>query len=92
METYTVYIICNPQKIYYKGFTSDILRRLEEHNSSIGKYTSEKGPWTLVFKHSFISKSDALKYERMLKRQNHKYLDWLIAMKKKKKRNEIFYS
>jgi putative endonuclease len=82
METYTVYIICNPQKIYYKGFTSDVLRRLEEHNSSIGKYTSEKGPWTLVFKHSFISKSDALKYERMLKRQNHKYLDWLIASEK----------
>ena len=85
METYTVYIICNPQKVYYKGFTSDVLRRLEEHNSSIGKYTSEKGPWTLVFKHSFISKSDALKYERMLKRQNHKYLDWLIASEK----NEI---
>ena len=85
METYTVYIICNPQKVYYKGFTSDVLRRLEEHNSSIGKYTSEKGPWTLVFKHSFISKSDALKYERMLKRQNHKYLDWLISSEK----NEI---
>ena len=85
METYTVYIICNPQKVYYKGFTSDVLRRLEEHNSSIGKYTSEKGPWTLVFKHSFISKSDALKYERMLKRQNHNYLDWLIASEK----NEI---
>ena len=85
METYTGYIICNPQKVYYKGFTSDVLRRLEEHNSSIGKYTSEKGPWTLVFKHSFISKSDALKYERMLKRQNHKYLDWLIASEK----NEI---
>jgi putative endonuclease len=85
MEVYTVYIICNPQKIYYKGFTGDVLRRLEEHNSSVGKYTSEKGPWTLVFKHSFISKSDALKYERMLKRQNHKYLDWLIASEK----NEI---
>ena len=85
MEVYTVYIICNSQKVYYKGFTSDVLRRLEEHNSSIGKYTSEKGPWTLVFKHSFISKSDALKYERMLKRQNHKYLDWLISSEK----NEI---
>jgi putative endonuclease len=85
MEVYTFYIICNPQKIYYKGFTSDVLRRLEEHNSSIGKYTSEKGPWTLVFKHSFILKSDALKYERMLKRQNHNYLDWLIASEK----NEI---
>ena len=85
MEVYTVYIICNPQKIYYKGFTSDVLRRLEEHNSSVGKYTSEKGPWKLVFQYSFSSKSDALKYERMLKRQNHKYLDWLIASEK----NEI---
>jgi len=85
MELQIVYIICNPQNIYYKGFTRDVLRRLEEHNSSIGKYTSEKGPWTLVFKHSFISKTDALKYERMLKRQNHNYLDWLIASEK----NEI---
>ena len=85
MELYIVDIICNTQNIYYKGFTSDVLRRLEEHNSSVGKYTSEKGPWTLVFKHSFISKSDALKYERMLKRQNHKYLDWLISSEK----NEI---
>ena len=42
MEVYTVYIICNPQNSYYKGFTSDVLRRLEEHNSSVGKYTSEK--------------------------------------------------
>ena len=42
METYTVYIICNSQKVYYKGFTSDVLRRLEEYNSSIGKYTSQK--------------------------------------------------
>jgi len=30
-------------------------------------------------------KEDALKYERMLKRQNHNYLDWLIASEK----NEI---
>ena len=85
MELYIVYIICNPKNIYYKGFTSDVLRRLEEHNSSIGKYTSEKGPWKLVFQHSFRSKSDALKYERMLKSKNHKYLDWLIASEK----NEI---
>ena len=42
MELYIVDIICNSQNIYYKGFTSDVLRRLEEHNSSVGKYTSEK--------------------------------------------------
>ena len=65
MEIYTVYIICNSQNIYYKGFKSDVLRRLEEHNSSIGKYTSKKGPWTLVFKHLALESglsSDRLPY------------------------------
>ena len=42
MEMYTVYIICNPQNINYKGFTTNVSRRLEEHNASVGKYTSEK--------------------------------------------------
>ena len=82
MESYIVYIISNPEGIYYKGYTTDIIHRLEKHNSTLGKYTSERGPWTLVFTHSFESKTDALKYEKMLKRQNHKYLDWLIASDK----------
>jgi putative endonuclease len=82
MEIYTVYIISNPDGIYYKGYTTDIVQRLEQHNSPIGKYTSEKGPWVLVFTKSFDNKSEALKYEKMLKRQNHKYLDWLIASDK----------
>ncbi|NBV69005.1 MAG: hypothetical protein EBR74_10760 [Flavobacteriia bacterium] len=30
---YTVYIICNPQNIYYKGFTTHVSRRLEAHNA-----------------------------------------------------------
>ena len=30
MEVYTVYIICNPQKIYYKGFTSDELSQKDD--------------------------------------------------------------
>jgi putative endonuclease len=82
MEIFTVYIISNSDNIYYKGYTSDISRRLEQHNSPLGKYTSERGPWALVFKLSFDNKSDALKFEKMLKRQNHNYLDWLIASHK----------
>ena len=82
METYTVYIIKNQEGIYYKGYTTDINQRLEKHHSAVGKYTSARGPWTLVFKRSFESKTEALKYEIMLKRQNHRYLDWLIASDK----------
>ncbi len=78
MESYYVYIISNPSGIYYKGYTTDITRRLEEDNSPMGKYTSERGPWELIFIKNFQDKSEALKYEKMLKRQNHKYLDWLL--------------
>ena len=79
---YTVYIIKNPDGIYYKGYTTNIVRRLEEHNFPLGKYTSERGPWNLIFTKLFEAKSEALNYEKMLKRQNHKYLDWLIASDK----------
>ena len=82
MEIFAVYIISNPQGIYYKGFTTDMERRLVEHNSPLGKYTSDKGPWKLIFIKFFQIKSEALKYEKMLKRQNHKYLDWLISSDK----------
>jgi putative endonuclease len=82
METYTVYIISNPENIYYKGYTCDVGRRLEEHNSPLGKYTSHRGPWVLKFVKNFSSRTEALKYEAMLKRQNHRYLDWLISSDK----------
>lgn len=82
MERFIVYIISNPDGIYYKGYTTNIVRRLEEHNSPLGKYTSERGPWILIFAKLFEAKSETLKYEKMLKRQNHKYLDWLIASDK----------
>ena len=82
MEIFTVYIISNPNGIYYKGFTTDINRRLDEHNSPLGKYTSNKGPWKLIYIRKFQNKSEALKYEKMLKRQNHIYLDWLIKSDK----------
>lgn len=78
MDQFLVYIISNPERIYYKGITTDIKQRLALHNEAEGKYTSGKGPWEVIFLKKFESKSEALKYEKMLKRQNHKYLDWLI--------------
>ncbi|MEQ8244253.1 GIY-YIG nuclease family protein [Fulvivirga sp.] len=79
---YTVYIIANKNGLYYKGFTTNILQRLEAHNSGMSNYTFGKGPWELIFIKTFEDKSDALKFEKMLKRQNKKYLDWLIQSDK----------
>jgi putative endonuclease len=73
-----VYIIINPDGILYKGYTTNINQRIEYHNTGKSQYTKNKGPWKVVFIKSFEVKSEALKYEKMLKRQNHKYLNWLL--------------
>ncbi len=79
MKEHFVYIIYSENhNVYYKGYSQDVEKRLKEHNAGLSRYTSNKGPWELVFVKSFESKSDALKYELMLKRQNHKYILWLI--------------
>ena len=81
-----VYIIHSEKHdIYYKGFSTDIVKRLEFHNDNKGNFTKNKGPWKLIFLKQFDSKKEALQFEKMLKRQNRKYLDWLIASSK----NEI---
>ncbi len=77
-----VYIIKNSDDILYKGYSTDINQRLEYHNNNKSSYTKNKGPWTLIFIRQFDSKSNALSYEKMLKRQNHKYLEWLVQSDK----------
>jgi putative endonuclease len=51
----------------YKGFTSDINRRLEEHNSGVTESTKNKGPWKLVYCEIFLNKYDAINREKYLK-------------------------
>ena len=73
-----VYIIQNQEGILYKGYSDNIIQRVEAHNNDLSNYTAGKGPWKLVFVKSFTLKTQALKFEKMLKRQNHKYLYWII--------------
>ena len=76
---YVVYIIeSKNNSILYKGFTTDIEKRLYEHNNNLSRYTSGKGPWKLVYLESFEEKRSALIRERQLKRSNKEYLNWLI--------------
>ena len=86
-EKHFVYIIfSHSNNIYYKGYSQNPFTRLKYHNQNKSRYTSNKGPWELVYIKSFADKRSALKYERMLKRQNSKYLRWLIEGKN----NELF--
>ena len=62
------YIIFSP-KIgkYYIGSTSDLDKRLLEHNSGKTYSTRNKGPWELVYSKQFENKHDALVMEKLIK-------------------------
>ena len=70
---YTVYILYSASvDRFYIGYTSDIDRRLEEHNSNQSKYTKNKGPWKLMYSETYAEKSEAIKRERFLKAQRNR--------------------
>jgi putative endonuclease len=73
------YIIENPKGTFYKGSTSDYVKRLGEHNSGINKSTKNKGPWMLIFIAEFETRLEAEELEKRLKRCNKVYLRWLIT-------------
>lgn len=66
---------------YYVGSTTDVLRRLRQHNGEIvggGKYTSQHRPWVLRCTYGpYSNRSEALKAELALKRKRGKArLNW----------------
>ena len=50
-----------------KGFTSDLKRRIKEHNSRQPKFSKNNGPWVLVYYEGFVSEEDAREEEKFLK-------------------------
>jgi len=55
-------------KKLYTGLTSNLKRRLEEHNKKIGgKYTKNNSPFKLIFYEAFLNKKDAVRDELFLK-------------------------
>jgi len=63
----------------YIGYTSDIEKRLRQHNESNGKYTSGKGKWNILFYKKFDNKTQAISLERQLKKweSKKKILEWI---------------
>lgn len=64
-----LYIIRCADNSLYTGITTDVERRLNEHNSGKGgNYTRTRIPVSLVHVESYDSKSKALKRECQIKR------------------------
>jgi putative endonuclease len=63
---------------YYKGFTENPDKRLQQHNNGESRFTKNFIPWKLVFIQSFENKADALKREKVLKKYSHAQILQLI--------------
>ena len=68
---YYVYILKCFDDTLYTGITTELARRLEEHNHSDkgAKYTRARRPVTLVYSENFIDRSLASKREYEIKKK-----------------------
>lgn len=68
-KEWLVYLVRCADESLYCGITNDIAKRLAAHNSGKGaKYTQSRRPVELVGISSKMSRIDALKFERHIKR------------------------
>ena len=82
--TYSVYLIVsnlkNNKKISYVGYTNNLKKRLNLHNSGKGAKFTRGKKWKLVYYEKYDSKSIAMKKEYKLKK-NYKLRKKIIENK-----------
>ena len=67
MKHFVYIVVCKNEELY-TGYTIDIDKRVETHNSGKGaKYTKTRLPVKLVYSEQFENKSEALKLEYKIK-------------------------
>lgn len=57
----------------YIGYSSDLRRRLKEHNQGFSKATEKRRPFILVYYEAYHAKSDARRRELKLKKFKNSY-------------------
>jgi len=53
---------------HYIGCTANLEKRLKDHNSGRTKSTKNYAPYGLIYKEEFITRSEAYKREKQIKR------------------------
>ncbi|MEA1919334.1 MAG: GIY-YIG nuclease family protein [Campylobacterota bacterium] len=68
--SYTVYILTCKDNTLYTGITTDLNKRIEEHNSSDkgAKYTRARRPVVLSYSERALNRSEASKREYAIKK------------------------
>ncbi|MGL4953468.1 MAG: GIY-YIG nuclease family protein [Culicoidibacterales bacterium] len=69
-----VYIVKCKDETLYTGYSTNLVRRIIEHNNSKkgAKYTKYRRPVTLVYAKVFLNKREAYQYEYQIKQMTKK--------------------
>lgn len=78
-----VYVVRCKDNSLYTGITTDIRRRVNEHNDSKcgAKYTRSRRPVMLVYHCEFSSRSDALRAEYLFKQLDKESKELIVSGK-----------
>lgn len=78
--SHAVYIVECADGTLYTGYTTDVERRVAEHNAGTGaKYTRGRGPVEVVYTETYDTKSDAMAREYEIKQYRRAKKERLIA-------------
>lgn len=65
---YYVYLLQSlKNKSLYIGYTKDLRKRLEQHNSGLSEYTSKYMPWEVIHYEAYRDEEDVKRREKYLK-------------------------
>lgn len=74
-----VYIVRCADGSLYTGWTTDVARRVAEHNAGRGaRYTRQRGPVTLVYSEAQPDRAAAMRREEEIKRRGRAYKERLL--------------
>ncbi len=75
-----VYIVRCADGTYYTGWSTDVTRRVRQHNAgSGGRYTRTHGPVTLVYREEVADRKTAMRREIAIKRMDRAHKERLIS-------------
>ena len=64
---------------YYVGHTGDLTTRIKRHNQGLTRSTKGGIPWQLVYEESYLSRSEAMHREHIIKKwKSRKLIEELI--------------
>ena len=80
MPEHAVYMLKCGDGSYYTGYTTDVDRRVAEHEAGDGaKYTRGRGPFELVHVEAFETRSEALRREASIKTLDREKKERLVT-------------